>query len=514
MSKLEKNFSIWANSEGRILLMIILIGIALRLYGINIPLVDSHQVRQAQTAMMTRNLYEDNMDIFHTRLDIFGNFDGHIIMEFPLMHGITALLYYLFGVHDIIGRLVNVAFSIGAMFLMYGLARRFLSKTGAFAALTLYAISPMNIFFSRAFMPESSMMFFMIGAMYFILKWLEDQTFILYLTAILFAACVCLAKPTAGIIFFPIVVSWFFKYKRALFMRFDFWFYMFLATMPLILWGVYANHFNARQSYIPFGFGGNWIELIRTRGIINHWFTTHFYTFVGGSVIFLLLTPLGFIGAIIGILRAWNDARNKVLYIWFVTIIIYFFVLAGVNNGHIYYHLPLLPLAVIFFGYALEGISAKYLFIKKLFERKTIIWMGTGLSLLLLVGYGYGYFKYFKYMYSDRMPYVLEVSEIIKKDCPKNRYIIDGGSELLTAVLSYYSHSKAQGFIVNDTAIKTLEDQRAHGATTFVTMETKYSNSIPATKAQKDFWYYLNKKYKPLALTDHYLIFDLRVPIS
>jgi len=108
----------------------------------------------------------------------------------------------------------------------------------------------------------------------------------------------------------------------------------------------------------------------------------------------------------------------------------------------------------------------------------------------------------------------LEISEIIKKHTPENRFIIDNGSGLLTGVLSYYSHSRAQYFTVSDRAIADLEDLRAYGATTFVRMETKYGNSVQATKGHKEFWHYLNETYEPIALTDHYLIFDLRVPIK
>ena len=79
-------------------------------------------------------------------------------------------------------------------------------------------------------------------------------------------------------------------------------------------------------------------------------------------------------------------------------------------------------------------------------------------------------------------------------------------------MISYYSHSKVYPFRVSDTAITELENLRARGATTFVIMETKYSNNIPATKENEKFWNYLNEKYKPIAITDHYLIFDLRVP--
>ena len=80
------HFLMRIKNEWTILASIVFLGLVIRLYGINLPLVDSHQVRQAQTAMMARNLYEDNMNIFRPRLDFFGNVPGYIIMEFPLMH--------------------------------------------------------------------------------------------------------------------------------------------------------------------------------------------------------------------------------------------------------------------------------------------------------------------------------------------------------------------------------------------------------------------------------------------
>jgi len=514
MNNYKDVFPILIKYKWVFLAVIVILGIVLRMYGISLPLVDSHQIRQAQTAMMTRNLYEDGMNIFLTRLDIFGNVPGHIILEFPLMHCITALLYYLFGVQDVIGRLVSVAFSIGAMFLMYGLARYFLSRAGAFAALALYAFSPMNIYFSRAFMPESSMMFFMIGSVFFLLKWLNKQTLPLYLTAIIFAACTGLAKPTAGLIFIPLFTIWFLKYGWGLFRRSDFWLYILLTTMPLILWAAYANYFNSKIPYCTFGFADSWIDILKTRGVIKHWLSPRLYTFIGGSIILLLLTPLGFIGAATGILLSGANDKRKILYSWLLAIIIYFYVLAEPNSTHIYYHLPLLPLAVIFFGFTIEWIFKKHKFFKEALKRKSFVWLSVGLGFLVLLGYGIGFYKYFQYMYSDRMPYVLEISELINKNTPGNRFIIDNESGLLTSVISYYSHSKAQPFTVSNRAIAELEYLRSCGATTFVTMETAYGSNIQVTKEHKDFWHYLNKNYKPLAITEHYHIFDLRTTLK
>lgn len=506
-----KLLSVRVKYKWPILIIIAFLGLAVRLYGINLPLVESHQIRQAQTAMMTRNLYEDKVDIFHTRLDFFGNVPGHIIMEFPLMHAITALLYYIFGVHEIIGRLVSVVFSVGAMFLMYALARQFLPAVSAFAALILYTFSPLNIFFSRAFMPESSMMFLIIGAIYFFLRWTEKQAPSSYILSIIFAALACLAKPTAALIFAPILTAWFLRYKTGVFKRFDFWIYMILTMAPLILWGVYANYFNSTKPYITAGFGGNWIELIRTRGMAEHWFDFKFYKFLGGSIIFLLLTPLGFLGMVAGIFCVKNIGQKRILSSWLGAIIAYFCVLAGANSGHVYYHLPLLPLGAILFGFAVEGVLGKRDLFNLMMKRRLFVCLRIGFIFLILTGYGIGYFKFFKYMYKNRMPYTLEVVKIIRENTPENRFIILNQPTAMPGVETYYSHSRSWYFTASETAIPELETLRSLGATTYVAIDTKYGSGVWQTKKNKVFWNYLNEKYKPVAITDHYLIFDLRV---
>ena len=421
------------------------------------------------------------------------------------------MFYYLFGVHVIIGRLVSLLFSVGAMFFMYGLARRFLSKIPALSALALYAFSPMNIFFSRAFMPESSLMFFMAGSIYLFLRWLEKPSLPLYITALIFAALTCLVKPTGVLIFVPIFSAWFIKHGWRLFQKTEFWVYMLLAITPGVLWAIYANYFNAKHPCENLGFGSNWVQLITMRGFIDLWFSPRFYKFIGGSILLLLLTPIGFIGAVAGLFCA-ERKRYKILYAWLAGIVLYFYFLAGPNSGHIYYHLPLLPVAAIFFGLTVEKILERSESIKKKMRHRLFFCSGVASVVLLLGIYIIGYVKFFDYMYSNRMPYVLEISEMIKRNTPKDRFIIDNESSLLTVVISYYSDSKAQYFYLSKKAISDLENLRAQGATTFVTMETDYGGCVQVTKDNKEFWRYLNEKYKPIAITDHYLIFDLRIP--
>lgn len=496
------------------LIVIIFLGLLIRLYGVNLPLVESHQVRQVQTAMMARNLYEDHLDIFHTRLDMLGNVPGYVILEFPLMHTITALIYYFFGVQEIIGRLVSIAFSIGAIFLMYGLARQFLSVVGAFAALILYIFSPLNIFFSRAFMPESSMMFFMVGAVYFFLKWLDKKTMILYLISIIFAALAYLTKPTAGVILTPIVTAWFLKEGLGIFRRASFWLYILFTMLPIILWGTYANYFNSKITFCTFSYTDTWLQVIKARGTIVHWFDPRFYIFLGRSIVFTLLTPLGFIGMIYGFFCVKDKRQRLILYSYLGAVICYFYVLAGCVIGHYYYHLHLLPVGAIFFGYGIEKLLGERKVVKKIFKRKLAVFIGAVLIFLVLFGYGAGYIKFFKYMYSNRMPHLLEVSEIIKENFPKNRFLIDAGSGFLTGMISYYSQSKSLPYTAGPSSVQEIENLRVKGATTFVAMESAYSSNIALIKENKDLWQYLNRECRPVAVNEHYLIFDLRIPVN
>lgn len=510
----NKNHLVLIKYELVILIAVIFLGLLIRLYGINLPLVDSHQVRQVQTAMMTRNLFEDHMNIFRTRLDMLGNVPGYVILEFPLMHGITALLYCLFGVHEIIGRLVSVAFSVGAMFLMYALARLFLPVAGACAALILYAFSPLNIFFSRAFMPESSMMFFSIGAIYFFLRWLDKNTMTLYITAVIFAALACLAKPTAALIFAPVLAAWFCKFRLNSLKSFDFWLYMSLAMAPLILWGAYANYFNSRIPFCTFSYADSWLYIIKARGTITHWVDPKFYLFVGSSIIALVLTPLGFLGMIFGIFCLKDNQQRWILYSYLGAIILYFFVLSSCTSGHYYYHLYLLPVGAIFFGFGIERLLRAQVEIKKIFKRKLVVFIGIALSFIVLVGYALGYIKFFKYMYSNRIPYVMEVSNIIKTNFPGSRFLIDSGSGFLTGMLSYYSHSKSMPYTPSANSVQEIENLRAKGATTFVSMDSAYGNTIPLIKKNKELWRYLFDSCIPIAVNEHYVIFDLRLPIE
>ena len=100
------------------------------IFGINIILLlatlsntytDGYNLRQAQTAILTRNIFYDNFSIFPTRLTFFAPLEGNIIFEFPFIHFLTSLTYKILPISEINGRFINLIFYVlnGIYFMKY-----------------------------------------------------------------------------------------------------------------------------------------------------------------------------------------------------------------------------------------------------------------------------------------------------------------------------------------------------------------------------------------------------------
>jgi 4-amino-4-deoxy-L-arabinose transferase-like glycosyltransferase len=515
---ISSNF--WVQYESATLLAIVLAGLAVRLYGITLPYVDSHNIRQTQVAIVARNLYANHMNIFCTSIDVFGKVSGCTIYEFPIVHSLAALLYYVFGIDDIIGRLLPVAFSMGAILLMYRLATLFLPAVSALGATALYAFSPMNIYFSRAFMAESSMLFFILASVYFTLRWLEQQKVLLYVVAVLCTTLAFLAKTTAVFLMIPLCCAWFVKYGWSILRRADFWIYAGVTLGAIATWTIYGHVVNANNPAMPESWKyGALLGARGAQGVWKVWLDPSSYWKLGGSVVLLVLTPIGVLVSLVGILTMpssrYRPVRYRpVMYAWLGSIILYFFVFAGANAGHVYYQLVLLPVAALLFGYGLEYIVSRARDSGNLLNG---IDKRAWISLIGLLGvlYTVGYVEFFSYMYDPRarMPYLLEVAGIIKTHTPADSVLVVSQPGAMLTPIAYYADRKCAWFDVahGERAISELERSIQEGGTTYVAIDTKYGSGVEQTKRNTAFWEYLNKTFRPIALTDHYLIFDLVV---
>lgn len=460
-------------------------GVLIRIYGIENPLTEAWNIRQAQTAMMTRNIYADGFAFLPTRLNFFGNSDGSIILEFPLMHVITALSYWLFGVNEMFGRIVSLVFYLMSAVVFTLIASRYLAQMAVIVSLFVFTVSPMNIYLSRAFMPESSMMLFYLSGFYFFSVYLESAR---QKHLIIGVASLCLApltKPPAGIAFLPIILSVFMsdinKNNKIRLLAL-----IFLCALPFALWGGYAHFVNASNSNLPEGWGGNWLDIIFGRGgVFSNWLSFEFYRNVGGSIILVLMTPIGFVACLVGLFSGFTLRKFEPIRFWLLGCVVFVFIFAGANRGHPYYQIFFLPPLCLYCGLCFEkfGLTiVRYL--------KTRI--GVVISALLLVANLYGYYAFYQYMYDPhrRMPYVFAAAELLHSNIPQNRYVLIHQKNATSGVLDYYLEGKSKPINLKDEkfAIDVLSREVLNGANAFVSINTVYGNSVAELKRSQRFY--------------------------
>lgn len=153
-----------------------LLAIALRLKGIHNPLLDHPGWRQGDTASIAKNFATLRYNIFYPQTNYNGPPPNYVELELQIVPIIAATLYKIVGIHEVIGRLVTIAFSAGTVALL-GLFGRWLfagEVAGLLAAL-LYAIMPGSIYYGRTFTPDATMVFFLTAALYVISRMLVEQ---------------------------------------------------------------------------------------------------------------------------------------------------------------------------------------------------------------------------------------------------------------------------------------------------------------------------------------------------
>ncbi len=180
---------------------ILALALALRLHGIHDPILDHPAWRQGDTASIARNFARLQYNIVAPQTNYDGPPPNYVELELQIVPFIAATLYKTFGVHEIFGRLITLAFSLGTVAVL-GLFGRWLFGTwiAGLGAAFVYAVMPGSIYYGRTFTPDATMVFFLTAALYAAARFLtEDEKMapraLARVTALLTFAY--LAKPVA-----------------------------------------------------------------------------------------------------------------------------------------------------------------------------------------------------------------------------------------------------------------------------------------------------------------------------
>ena len=336
----------------KLVIAIGILAVAVRFMLINQPYVDHWSWRQSDVAAIARNYSKNGFRFAYPQIDWAGNARGYVGTEFPILPFTAAICYKIAGVHEWIGRIQAVVFFAVSLPFFFLLVREIFGSTAAVWATFFYSFAPLNIFAGRSFMPDVPSLSLAIIGLYFFLRWVEDDKSAQCFIAALAVSLSFLIKITSIVVVVPIVylecADMSALSKAATCRRSPkLLIFTVIALIPSAAWYWHAHQM--AEKFYPhhfFGAGGVRIE--------------HFswYWHIARQTVISSLTPLLSFMALIGIFVA-RRSRYSRLFHWWLAAMLIFLIVVGYGNRHLWYQLPMVPIAAAFAGTACAFIGSK-----------------------------------------------------------------------------------------------------------------------------------------------------------
>lgn len=307
--------------------------------------------RQADMLSVARNYLRNGFHFFFPQIDWSGAGPGFLEMELPIVPFLTALLWRVFGPHELLAGVIPVACGVGTVVVLARLVTRLAGPAAGFAAGLFAAASPLFAWYGTTFQEEAPMLFASVLAVGAMERWFETDAPRDLVLAGLFTSLAVLVKATALLIGLPLLYVFWEKWRWSLLRRPAFWIFGTLVLLPPVLW--YAH---AHGLYVKWGntFGvltGGYDKFVRRDVLLS----SKFWVRIPVRVSVYVLTPLGALFFLTGVRRRTQGPAPFLLHAWLAAFLVYVFVVARGNQEMDYYQLPLLPAAAAFAGMGLAG---------------------------------------------------------------------------------------------------------------------------------------------------------------
>jgi hypothetical protein len=262
--------------------------------------------------------------------------------------------------------------------------------------------------------------------------------------------------------------------------------------LPSAIW--YWHAYQIAEKFYPyhfFGAGGIRIESFSS------------YSQIARQTLISSLTPLLSLMALVGLLVAPRSRYSRFFHWWLVAMVLFVIVL-GYGNRHLWYQLPLVPIAAAFAGAACAFVASKI-------SSRVI---AVTLSILLVSSFTALAFWCVQPLYQSSAAQLRDAGLELKKVTPPDALIV--AADMGDPTIFYYAERRGWHFPENDAiyngtpddseqAIENLERLRRRGATHFVFTR----NTFWWPQSYPEFVAYLTNNAKILESTPEFRIYEL-----
>jgi len=338
-----------------LLILIIISNILLTLPVISRPLYSiNDSTRQIHTAGITRDLYNNNYNIFNTKIYFSGTKITYT-EELPIYNVLVVIGYKIFGVHEIIGRIIALLLFQASLVVFYLLLRSFCDIGTSLLSVFIFSFSYYSLYYNDFFQPTSMDILLLLLHLYFFSRFLFKDSTANYILWLLFATLNFVERPIFLVLILPIIVfllkkyGWFFWLKPKILL-------FFAVTFGLTAaWYIYGYLMTGNT--IP-GFYIGYFTPFRIFNKNTHYYIIKFISFLFKSL-FKNFTAIGSVMLIIGIFFNAGKKQYRFVALWMLSIILQMFLIASKVIVHQHYLVPLFLSMSFFTALPLAALSKK-----------------------------------------------------------------------------------------------------------------------------------------------------------
>lgn len=363
-----KNF--WQRNY--IFLSLLLVTLPFRLYHFTYPILDAFNFRQAQTATFALNFYKNGINLFRTELDIFGmGKERFLTLEFPLYESIVAIFYRVFFFSDTWGRMVSIIAGFLGAWYLYQLIKLILkSEKIALFSSFFFLFAPLNMFYQRAFMIESTVIALLLAGIFYFCHWVNNQDKKSYLLSVIFLTLGFIHKGLYGPFWLlPMTIYYLRRFSLRAIHNLKFCLAIAIPLSVLFLWQKHVNHINmvvGHEFFTTYNPGHQEWNL----GYLSERFSWPDWQFRLRQILNGIFLKPGLFLFLVGLLMIIKLDTSSFLLGLFFSQVVYFLVLFRIQKQN-YYQMIMVPAFSIFISMGLIKIAGwAELLVKKFIKIK------------------------------------------------------------------------------------------------------------------------------------------------